>query len=128
MNRKTQSIPQALERMAPHMEACDWSLENVGSGKWENIFWPTSDSFGMATTKARPLFIELVWHLAVAHPDPEAVKKEIRWYGDIAKLQRAQKINYSHLRALRWLNIDEQYDEYDRPEMPVQVYNPAGIR
>ena len=123
MNRKTQSVSQAMERMAPYMEVCEWGLENMGGGQWDNIFYPTEDSFGIATTKARPLFIELVWHLAVSHPNPEMVKQEIRWYGDLPKLQRSQKIHHSHLVALRWLNIDEEYDDCEIPVIIPQVYN-----
>tara|TARA_R110000824_G_scaffold157971_2_gene331524 strand:+ start:9923 stop:10309 length:387 start_codon:yes stop_codon:yes gene_type:complete len=128
MNRKTQSVAQALERMQPFAEDFGWTIESIGGGKWEAMFWPSEEWSGVQTFKARPLFIRLAWHLAVSHPDPEMVRQTIRWYGDIPKLQRAQKIHHKHLLSLKWLNIDEQYDDCARPEMPVQVYNEAGIR
>ena len=126
MVRKTKSIGQALERLAPHMEKCGWTVEPLGGGKWEAAVWPTIEKYGVRIYKARELFAQLCWHMAVSHSRPEAVKEAVRWYGDFEAIARAQKIHHKHKQALRWLNIDEQYADAEMPEMPRQVYNEAG--
>jgi len=124
MVRKTKSIPQALERIAPFTEAVGWDIECLGGGKWHAIHWPTEKYFGGPHLyRAQQMFVRLVWHIAEAHPDPEAVKHAVRWYGDIGKIQRAQKTHYTYIKALRWFNVDERYDVYARPVKAKQVYN-----
>ena len=115
MVRRTKSILQAVERLAPFVEAVGYEIDYLGGGKWEVLHRPTEKWFGGPhQKKSDKLLAELVYAIEEKHPDAEAVKHAVRWYGDIGKLERAGKIHHSDLQALRWFNIDEKYDSHQR--------------
>ena len=128
MIRKTKSIPQALERLAPFIETVGYDIDYLGGGKWDVIHWPSEKYFGGPhERKSDRLFADLVYTIELHHPDAEAVKHAVRWSGNIHKLERAGKIKHNFLQALRWFNIDEKYDSHQRRLPAKQVHGHTHV-
>lgn len=109
--RRAKSLRVAIERLSPFLGDIGKPPRYDGNGHWSEYDELTDRRYRKPTIK---VFRSLPWRIAVSHPDPEAVKSAVRWYGDVDEVARLTVLHWTYESALRWFTLREEWDNFPR--------------
>jgi hypothetical protein len=109
--RRTKGLRLAIERLLPFLGDIGKAPRYEGNGIWLEYDELTSEWYRTQTIK---VFRSLPWAIATSHPDPEAAKAAVRWYGDVDDIGRRTTLHWSYESALRWFTLKEGWEDFSR--------------